>query len=392
MNTKNRWLLPKGVEEILPKEAWLIKQYEKTLLNLYHAWGYELVIPPLMEYQESLLAGIGQDVDLLSFKVIDQLSGRTLAIRADITPQVARIDAHSWAKEGPSRLCYSGPVVHSKPKHAMASRTPIMMGAELYGDSTVNSDVEVIHLMLQSIEQADVNHLYLDIGHVGIYQALLNALALSDEAEKALFDAFDRKCAADVDKALNQCGQSAASDMLCGLLHLSGDESILTKARELFKAAPASVLNAIDYLSKVVEQVKVLHPDVILMIDLAELRGYQYHTGLVFAAYLDGEGHAVANGGRYDGIGRLFGRDRPATGFSINVSTLIATIAQQRADEVVLAPPIDQLDDELAALIASLRAEGKRVVHELNEKQASFICQQAIVNANGTWQLSAVDK
>ncbi len=387
MKTQNRWLLPKGVEEILPKEAWLIKQYERKILDLYHLWGYELVIPPMIEYQESLLAGLGADVDLLSFKMIDQLSGRTLAIRADITPQTARIDAHSWRKAGPTRLCYSGTVLHSKPKNALSSRTPIEMGAELYGDASVASDAEIINLMLCSIREADINEMYLDIGHVGIYRELLAHLDLNTNDENALFDAFDRKAETEIAQLLSSCKNQRIAEMLKGLLTLSGDIDVLQEARVLLKDGSKKIQEALDYLQRVIQIVKKINPDVSIMVDLSELRGYQYHTGLVFAAYINGTGHSIANGGRYDGIGRLFGRDRPATGFSINVNALITQIVQKPADEVILAPPVDQIDEELACVMNDLRKQGKRLAHRLTQAGNPQFCKKQLMKVNDQWQV-----
>ncbi|MCY4045748.1 MAG: ATP phosphoribosyltransferase regulatory subunit [Cellvibrionales bacterium] len=384
MKTLNRWLLPKGVEEILPKQAWLIKQYERSLLDLYHAWGYELVIPPLIEYQESLLAGLGQDVDLLSFKLTDQLSGRTLAVRSDMTPQAARIDAHSWAQKGVTRLCYSGTVLHTRPKNALASRTPIEIGAELYGDDSINSDLEVIQLMLASLRLTEKSTIHLDIGHVGIYRALVGELDLPENTESELFGAFDRKSEPEIDQILAPWQTTPVAQMLKSLVGLNGGEAVLDQATNQLAHAPSQVLEALTTIKQTVEQLKANQPDLPIMIDLAELRGYQYHTGMVFSAYIEGIGHAVANGGRYDGIGALFGRDRPATGFTINVNSLVDSIVSREEQASILAPGFLELDGDLQAVIARLRADGQRVIYQLGEELPAH-CTKKLSKQEGQW-------
>lgn len=387
MKTLNRWLLPKGVEEILPKQAWLIKQYERSLLDLYHAWGYELVIPPLIEYQESLLVGLGHDVDLLSFKLTDQLSGRTLAIRSDMTPQAARIDAHSWAKPGVTRLCYSGTVLHTRPKNALASRTPIEIGAELYGDSSINSDLEVIQLMLASLKLTQRETIHLDIGHVGIYRTLVGELKLPEETQAELFDAFDRKSEPEIDQILMPWQQLPAAQMLKVLVGLSGGEDVLKKALKELSGAPKSVHDALNIIKQTVTALKNEQPMLPIMIDLSELRGYQYHTGMVFSAYIEGVGHAVANGGRYDGIGALFGRDRPATGFTINVNALLDSIVQREEQESILAPSLSEKDPDLSVTVESLRAEGQRVIYQLGDELPNH-CTKKLIKQEGLWQVT----
>lgn len=323
--TKNRWLLPEGVEEILPRQAWQIESFRRRVLDLYRSWGYELVIPPMLEYRDSLLLGRDSEMEWQTFQLTDQLSGRTLAIRADITPQVARIDAHSYPQEGPSRLCYAGTVLHARPRSQLASREPLEVGAELYGDGSLQSDIEVISLMLATLGAANVARSYLDLGHVGIYRALLESAALDADAEEALLDAFHRKARTEVAEILSRGTQeSAAAARLNALVDLHGDLSVLDEAARLLAGAPAEVMGAIAHVREIAAAITRLFPEVRLHIDLAELRGYRYHTGLVFAAYINGVGHAVANGGRYDHIGEVFGRARPATGFSANVQDLLS--------------------------------------------------------------------
>lgn len=391
MANKNRWLLPEGVEEILPRQAWQIEEFRRKVLDLYRSWGYELVIPPLIEYSESLLIGLGSDMDLQSFKVTDQLSGRTLAIRPDITPQVARIDAHSWRQEGPSRLCYAGTVVHTRPKNQLASRTPIEVGAELYGDAGKHSDIEIIGLMLETIKTAGISKVYLDLGHVGIYRSLVLCAGLTADAAQALFDAFDRKSKTDINAILSaHVPDAALAGMIRVLVDLNGELEVLDKAREALANAPIAVAKALDYMQSIAQAMVQQFPDVPMYVDLAELRGYQYHTGLVFAAYVEGVGHAVANGGRYDGIGEAFGRSRPATGFSANVKALLTCSPDSEVAPLVLAPPLD--DQTLQDYVAALRAQGLRVVRAAQDGSVPSNCTQEVIQKNGHWQLCPLAK
>lgn len=388
MTTKNRWLLPEGVEEILPKQAWQIEQFRRKVLDLYRSWGYELVIPPLIEYSESLLIGMGSDMDLQSFKLTDQFSGRTLAIRADITPQTARIDAHSWKQEGPTRLCYIGTVVHTKPKSQLASRTPIEVGAELYGDASLYGDVEIISLMLNTVQTASVESVHLDLGHVGIYRDLVALTSLSTDAQALLFDAFDRKAKTEIAAILaDKTIDADVAAWILALVDLNGDLSVLTLAKQVLKGAPSSVLMAITCLENIVSQVQKRFPSVPMYVDLAELRGYQYHTGLVFAAYVEGVGHAVANGGRYDNIGAAFGRARPATGFSANVKALLTCMPEETVAGIIIA--VEQNDASLAGYIQQLRAQGRRVIVLSPDASIPENSTQKIVNENGQWQLQS---
>lgn len=386
MANKNRWLLPEGVEEILPRQAWQIEEFRRGVLDLYRSWGYELVIPPLIEYSESLLIGMGTDMDLQSFKLTDQLSGRTLAIRADITPQTARIDAHSWKQEGPTRLCYVGTVVHTKPKSQLASRTPIEIGAELYGDASIYSDTEIISLMLATLQTAGVSQVHLDLGHVGIYRTLLRVANMPVDAEQALFDAFDRKAKTEIVAIVHEyVKNSQIADMLISLVDLNGDLTVLAEAKKRLGNAPQSVLDAVNYLAEIATRIGKLFPGTPMHVDLAELRGYQYHTGLVFAAYIEGVGQAVANGGRYDDIGAAFGRARPATGFSANVKAFLPCIQQLQMTSLILAPFVE--DTALDALVSGLRAQGERVVKALPGAKIPANCARQIINENGQWQV-----
>lgn len=386
MIQNNRWLLPEGVEEILPRQAWQIDHFQRKALDLYSSWGYELIMPPLIEYSESLLIATGSDMDLQTFKLTDQLSGRTLAIRADITPQTARIDAHSWRQEGPSRFCYCAPVVRTKPKTQLSSRLPVELGAELYGDSSIASDQEVIHLMLTTLQLSSVKKIHLDLGHIGIYRGLADAAGLSDELRAQLTDAFGRKARSEVESFLAQyVSDKALAQMIAGLIDLNGDASVLVQAKEQLQAAPANVQNALHELTELAQWVQAKFPEIAIVIDLAELRAYQYHTGFVFAAYIDGVGHSVANGGRFDGIGKAFGRMRPATGFSVNINSLLPHILEQKEQSLILAPALD--DALLEQKITELRAQGSRVVRELKGCEVPSHCKEQLVLVDKQWQV-----
>lgn len=388
MTVADRWLLPDGVEELLPEQAEQVEALRRKLLDLFRSWGYELVMPSLLEFTESLLVGLGSDVDLHTFKVTDQLTGRTMGIRADITPQVARIDAHSLKREGPSRLCYAGSVLHTRPKTLMASRSPIQLGAELYGDDSLSSDIEVICLMLETLRSADINPLTLDLGHVGIYRALIAQAGLSAEDEADLFDALQRKAGADIEAVIAATiNEPGIAKMMLALSQLNGDRSVLEEAKALLADAPAAVLDAIAQLEQVAESLAARMPEVDLYFDLSELRGYHYHTGLVFAALAPGYGQALANGGRYDHIGEVFGRARPATGFNCDLKALLKAMPpiETKVAQAIYAPA--DSDVALWQAVQALRAGGEQVINGLPNQQSKPGCNRQLVLENGQWQV-----
>jgi ATP phosphoribosyltransferase regulatory subunit len=387
MTVADRWLLPDGVEELLPGRAERAERLRRRLLDLFLGWGYELVMPPLLEFTDSLLVGLGSDLDLMTFKVTDQLTGRSLGIRADITPQVARIDAHSLRREGPVRLCYAGSVLHTRPKSLLASRSPIQIGAELYGDAGLASDREVVLLMLETLRVAGLSGITLDLGHVGIYRALIALADLDGDAEAALFDALQRKAPVDVAAILeSSVSDTALRGWLSALSELQGGFDVLALARQRLAGAPPEVAAAIDELVAVAEGVRARMPEVNLYFDLGELRGYHYHTGLVFAALVSGWGQAVANGGRYDHIGEVFGRARPATGFSTDLKTLITLSSDDDiATGAILAPNSDDL--ALWQAMQQLRDSGERVVGALPEQPRPAGCDRELILQDGRWQV-----
>ncbi len=389
MTTVDRWLLPDGVEEVLPEQAQRIERLRRELLNLYRTWGYELVIPPLMEFTDSLLVGLGSDIDLLTFKVIDQLSGRTLGIRADITPQVARIDAHSIKADAVSRLCYAGSVLHTRPKSLMGSRSPIQLGAELYGAAGQEADVEIISLMLETLKAGGIEQLTLDLGHVGIYRALISGADLDYEYEQMLFDALQRKAMVDLGDILAELEDEELRSQLSTLSALHGDLDVLALAATALAGNDAA-LAAVSELDSLGRAIATRFPEVTLYFDLGELRGYHYHTGMVFAAYAPDQGQAVANGGRYDDVGAAFGRARPATGFNTDLK-LLADISAEGDAAVIsaIAAPAEN-DTELLAKIDMLRSDGETVIVSLGGASDARCTRQLVKDSNG-WQVQALE-
>lgn len=393
MKDSNRWLLPDGIEEVLPPMAWRMETLRRNLLDLYRSWGYELVIPPFIEYLESLLTGMGSDLDLQTFKVTDQLTGRMMGIRADMTPQVARIDAHSLKREGAVRLCYGGSVLHTRAYNQLSSRSPQQMGAELYGCAGLAADIEIIKLMLESLAVAGAGEIHLELGHVGIYRSLVAEAGLTVEHEAELFAKLQRKSNAEVHAFLAEhVANDSLAAILAGLTDLNGGVAVLARAATLFKDAPPPTLSALETLTALARSVQRTHPQVELYFDLAELRGYQYHTGIAFAAYLPGTGQAVAKGGRYDDIGKVFGRARPATGFSTDLKLLFSKLAQEDTDSrAIIAPDSD--DPALQKTVRQLRESGEIVIFQLEAEgvqEHPISHQRRLVSSNGQWRVETL--
>ena len=365
MNKIDRWLLPEGIEEVLPKEAKRLEQLRRTLLDRYECWGYDLVIPPFIEYLESLLTGTGNDLDLQTFKLTDQLTGRLMGIRADMTPQVARIDAHQLKQETPTRLCYIGTVLHTRTDGFAGSRSPLQVGAELYGHDGIESDVEVIMLMLETLALSGMTTPFIDLGHVGIYRELVKQAALDKDQEAILFDCLQRKANTEIMAYLTQWNlDKNIISAISALTTLNGDESILDKAKSVLQEMGVGVLTALEELSNIAAVLKQRVPDLKVNFDLAELRGYHYHTGTVFAAYVEGRGQAIAQGGRYDDIGEVFGRARPATGFSTDLKTLLSLSKHTNNQVAAIYAPAEN-DVQLQNEIAKLRQQGEKVISAL---------------------------
>ncbi|UTW09442.1 ATP phosphoribosyltransferase regulatory subunit [Pseudomonas benzenivorans] len=391
MATVDRWLLPDGIEEVLPPEAARIEVARRQVLDLFQRWGYEFVVTPHIEYLESLLTGAGQDLDLRTFKVTDPLSGRQMGFRADITPQVARIDAHTLRREGPSRLCYAGSVLHAQPRALTTSRSPIQLGAELYGDASPASDVEVISLLVDMLELAVVPDVHMDLGHVGIYRGLARAAGLSGEVEQQLFDALQRK-AVDEIAALTASLPAPLGKMLRALAELCGGREVLDLAQACLVEAPDEVHAALDELVAIADALSLRYPELPLYFDLGELRGYHYHTGVVFAAFVPGVGQSIAQGGRYDDIGADFGRARPATGFSTDLKTLVSLGQMQLGEQPAGIWAPDNHDVYLWQAIRRLRGEGARVVQALPGQELTDAheagCDRQLLLRDGRWQVA----
>lgn len=386
------WLLPEGVADVLPAEAVRLEAMRRRLLDRFAASGYQLVFPPLMEYLDSLLTGSGHDLDLMTFKITDQLTGRMMGVRADITPQVARLDAHSLPVDGPARYCYAGTTLNTRPAALAASRCPVQIGAELYGYAGVAGDIEVLRLMLDMLAisgcgVAGCENIQLDLGHVTIFRELARLAGIAGADEAALFDIFQRKAVADLREFLDARTVSPELALkLEGLLKLAGDKSVLLAAGKLLAGLSPQIDEALTALNTVAQAVAASHARVSLYFDLTELRGYHYHTGLVFAAYAPGARAELAKGGRYDSVGEAFGRARPATGFSADLKSLLDFYRADEGVAAIFAPAGE--DSALLTAIAELRAAGECVVQALpadGSTAASLACTRELRLDNGQW-------
>lgn len=389
------WLLPQGIEQALPQDAARLESTRRRLLDLYASWGYHMVIPPFVDYLDSLLTGTGRDLSLQTFQLVDQLSGRTLGIRADMTPQVARMDAHHIQQDHPNRLCYIGTVLHTRPDEFGGSRSPMQVGAELFGHEGTESDVEILCLMLETFRLAGVENVMLDIGHVGIYRGLVQQAGLTEDQEVSLFEMLQRKAIPEIQAFVAALDVSTElKTMLAALAEMNGDESCLKQAREQLASANGVVMTALDKLEAISQRVQKRMGPLNLHFDLAELRGYHYHTGVVFAAYVPGQGQEIARGGRYDAIGEIFGRARPATGFSTDLKSLVSLSADQTKQPVsnaVFAPAED--DNALLQVITELREKGETIVEKLPGQKgdaASMGCDRELIQENGQWVIKGV--
>lgn len=376
------WLLPEYIQDILPDEAWRIERMRAGVLELLRLSGYQLVAPPLLEYADSLLVNGSHDMDLRTFKLVDQLSGRTLGLRADITPQVARIDAHLLNRQGVTRLCYAGSVLHTQPSGLMRTREPLQIGAELYGHSGLESDLEVQRLMLQALALLGIQGVHLDLGHVGLFRALVKRAQINAALEAELFGALQGKDAPALRALVSGLPQDVQHALLA-LPQLYGGVEVIARARKTLPGYP-EVSAALDELEQAAAHLKPLAHGI--GIDLAELRGYHYHSGMVFAAYHAGSHDAIALGGRYDDVGRSFGRARPATGFSMDLRQLHGLLDKQAQPKGILAPHRD--DAALQEKIAQLRHEGHAVVVDLLGEpahRAELNCDRELVQRDGAW-------
>jgi len=394
MNNPAYWILPEGIEETLPTAAIQLESIRRELLDLYRGWGYELVIPPLIEYLESLLTGTGGALDLETFKLTDQLNGRLMGVRADITPQVARIEAHRLNRQIPVRLCYLARVLRTHPQGQGGTRSPLQVGAELYGHAGCDSDIEIIHLMLETLSICGIEHIHVDLGHVGIFRCLIELASVPNEVEISLFELLQRKAMAEMSECLEKHDvKPAYRQYFLDLAELNGDQNVLNQARDQFSTVDSRIDKALDYLEAVAESIGD-KSNIELCFDLGELSGYHYHSGLVYAAYVPGQGRELARGGRYDGIGKAFGRARPATGFSADLESLLEVGSRTEPPKPVrvYAPALN--NSALNEKIKMLREEGYVVIRELKgqiENAKAMGCDQELVHQGNEWLLVEVN-
>jgi len=395
--SNKRWLLPDGVQETLPPDAAAVESLRHDILQIFQSWGYDLVMPAMIEYMDSLLTGTAHSLDTRTFALVDQLSGKQMGVRSDMTPQVARIDAHLLADNARqhrvSRLCYCGHLLHAIGDGINSSRTPLQIGAEIFGSDAISADVEVVSLMVATLHAVGLHEISLDIGHVGIFRSLVKNTGLDDEQENRLFDMLQRKSIPDLQIYLQQLPlDDHQREQFYQLALLNGDASVIDKARGLYHDARDELFVTLDTMAKVVQSLQHKYPDTSIHCDLSELRGYSYHTGLVFAAFLPGQGREIARGGRYDDVGKVFGNARPATGFSADLLNLYQLCSPGRQVAGGILVP-DSEDPGLAQLIQRLRGQGERVVVDLSRGKSGARdqqCDRQAVPHDGAWTVTEV--
>jgi ATP phosphoribosyltransferase regulatory subunit len=383
----NRWLLPEDIADVLPAEARKVEVLRRAILDLYQSYGYELVAPPILEFLDSLLTGTGSDLNLQTFKLVDQLSGRTLGLRADITPQVARIDAHLLNRAGVTRLCYAGSVAHARTPVGSSAREELQLGAEIYGCASWEADFEAITLLLKTLELAGLSKVYLDLSHAGILMGILDGQDLDKESIESLYDLLQSKDRPRLGQ-WSKCLPAKTIEALMALTELNGPcAEVIAKAKKLLPQH-AAIDQALSDLTRLVDFSTSLSQGLELSIDLSDLRGYQYHSGVMFAAYVDKLPQPIARGGRYDHVGQAFGRPRPATGFSLDLLTLANLSPIKVRKPVIAAPWID--DASLNSTIAQLRNRGEVVIQVLaggKVESAEYECDRELVKRGSAWEV-----
>ena len=382
----NRWLLPEDIADVLPAQARKVEALRRSILDLYQSYGYELVAPPILEFLDSLLTGTGSDLNLQTFKLVDQLSGRTLGLRADITPQVARIDAHLLNRAGVTRLCYAGSVAHARTPVGSSSREQLQLGAEIYGCASWEADFEAITLLVKTLDVAGLKKVYLDLSHAGILTGILADQKLDKATIESLYELLQTKDRPRL-RQWATCLPAKVADALLALTELNGScAEVLAKAKSALPKH-AAVDQALADLERIVSASKAAH-SLELSIDLADLRGYQYHSGVMFAAYVDGLPQPIARGGRYDQVGQAFGRSRPATGFSLDLLTLASLSPLNIGKKAILAPWLQ--DPALEKVIADLRNRGEVVIQVLASETveaAEYECDRELVKQGSSWEV-----
>lgn len=385
----NKWLLPEGIDEALPEEALWLETLRRELLDMYQSWGYELVMPPFIEYMDSLLIS-SPTHDVQTFKLTDQLTGKMMGVRPDMTPQVARIDAHRLQRSGPARYCYLGTVLKTRPDNFAGSRSPMQVGVEFYGHAGLESDLEVLRLMIETIQRCGISNLHIDLGDASIINHFAATAELSPTETDRLYTLLERKAVTDLAAFVAQREMPASiSDALLALPDLNGDQSIFEAAQELEAFQQAECKASLQKLQSLAQMFSQAYPELDINFDLAELSGFRYQNGVVFAAYMAGEGRELARGGRYDGIGESFGEARAATGFSADLKNLMSLGDRkvESAADTILAP--HETSSELQAMIQSLRAEGKIVIESVGTGLDQH-CSHQLKQVNGDWQVQAV--
>ena len=379
------WVLPDHIADVLPSEARHIEELRRNLLDMARCYGYELVMPPLLEHLESLLTGTGKTLDLQTFKLVDQLSGRMMGLRADSTPQVARIDAHLLNRQGVARLCYCGPVLHTRPAGPHATREPLQFGAELYGHSGPEADLEVLQLALDCLKSTRVPAFSVDLADARIPNALLANVAVSSSGLMQLHEALAAKDASELAR-LTRDFPAASRQGLLALVNLYGDHSVLAEAEKVLPPLPA-IREALANLKWLAGHLAGTP----LTFDLADLRGYAYYTGVRFAIYAPGASDALARGGRYDEVGAVFGRNRPAVGFSLDVKALVQGVESRPLRAAIRAPWGEA--PALLAAVSALRGRGETVVCVLPGHESEvdeFHCDRELLELAGQWILQAI--
>jgi ATP phosphoribosyltransferase regulatory subunit len=383
------WVLPDHIADVLPSEARHIEELRRELLDTARSYGYELVMPPLVEHLESLLSGTGSTLDLQTFKLVDQLSGRSLGVRADTTPQVARIDAHLLNRHGVARLCYCGPVLHTRADRPHATRDPLQFGAEIYGHAGLEADLEVLRLSLDCLQASALREVTVDLADTRVVRSLLAGHTMDEARWQSLCTALAGKDTVGL-HALTEPLPELARDSLRQLPHLYGGLEVLDTARRQLRGDDR-LPQALDALQWLAAQLKVSHPAVRVTVDLADLRGYAYYSGARFAIYAQGISDALVRGGRYDEVGAVFGRNRPAVGFSLDVKELVAAVPR-RALRAAIRAPWDA-DAALRAAVSALRAQGETVVQVLPGHESEideFECDRELVLQAGRWVVMAL--
>ena len=386
----NRWLLPEDIADVLPAQARKVETLRRAILDLYQSYGYELVAPPILEFLDSLLTGTGSDLNLQTFKLVDQLSGRTLGLRADITPQVARIDAHLLNRAGVTRLCYAGSVAHARTPVGSSSREQLQLGAEIYGCATWEADFEAITLLLKTLELAGLKKVYLDLSHAGILTGIVADQKLDKETIEFLYGLLQSKDRPRL-KQWAECLPAQLAQALLALTELNGPcAEVLAKAKKVLPKHTA-IDQALADLERIITAVNAnnkISGGLELSIDLADLRGYQYHSGVMFATYVDGLPQPIARGGRYDQVGQAFGRSRPATGFSLDLLTLAGLSSLKERKLAIHAPWVQ--DVALDKVIEELRNRGEIVIQMPageSVEAAEYACDRELVKQGSSWEL-----